>query len=391
MRVVFIETKGSVYGGQKQLLARCAEFDRRGIQYTVIHPFTDSNFAREYVELQLRGTLWQPDASRQAGVDADGVIQSPIQRVAFTFKAILKVVRSSPERVVIHSDAFDSAYLVSGLARIPGALPRRVLKVFSVNSDRYRFFSRLDRILLPSQDRLCTNSEYSRRQLEHYDWLRRFDISVCYSAIDFDALDAVASETKLPITRKSRQATVGYVGSFDRRKQLDQFVRCAIAALSEAANLGLSLHFIVFGGAKTADQESYRDEVIATIEQSGFGQQIRFAGYCTTAQIMQHTDALLCPFRHEPFGRVVPEFLYLGLEVFVIRDGGLEEAGCGFARTLDGLDGSQLQQSFLDAMTEWLDVRDSVEPDITDRRRTLRAAFGAKAIVDRELQSYAPR
>ena len=81
------------------------------------------------------------------------------------------------------------------------------MKVFSVNSDRYRFFSRLDRILLPSQDRLCTNSEYSRRQLEHYDWLRRFDISVCYSAIDFDALARIV------------HGLVEVVGELDRQSE----------------------------------------------------------------------------------------------------------------------------------------------------------------------------
>ncbi|RJS92643.1 glycosyltransferase [Salinisphaera sp. Q1T1-3] len=382
---IFIETKSAVYGGQKQLLARCKEFDKRGLDYAVIHPFRKSLFSDEYSELELKGGLIKKSASN--GRLANSKALSKISRNVFILRELFQLIRQRRGRVVIHSDAFDSAYLVSIASRVPGFIPDRVVKVFSVNSDRYRFFSRLDRALLPAQDRLCTNSEFSRDQLRRHKWLSAFDISVCYSAIDFDTLDAVLQRVPLYTAGRQGKVSIAYIGSFDRRKQLDQFARCAIAAL-RAIGSRFELEFTVFGDAKDADQASFAEEIKRDIASSGFGAQITFAGYCVPEKVVSRVDALLCPFRFEPFGRVVPEFLYLGLEVFVIRDGGLTEAGCGFARGLDALEGIPLEREFVAALSEWLVGRSRTKYELADRRKKLRAAFGSAAIVNRELKSY---
>ncbi|MES1956043.1 glycosyltransferase family 4 protein [Salinisphaera hydrothermalis] len=387
--VIFIETKRAVYGGQKQLLARCGEFDRRGIPYAVIHPFCTSLFVAEYAALDLQGDLIRPSPRSGGRLASDNAL-SKVGRSVFILRTLAQLIRQRRGRVVIHSDAFDSAYLVSIASRVPGVMPDRVVKVFSVNSDRYRFFSRLDQTLLPAQDRLCTNSEFSRAQLRRHEWLSAFDISVCYSAIDFDALDAVLRRVPPGTAGRPDKVSIGYIGSFDRRKQLDQFARCAIAAL-QAIGSRFELEFTVFGDAKDADQAAFAEEVKRDIASSGFGAQITFAGYCVPEEVVSRVDALLCPFRFEPFGRVVPEFLYLGLDVFVIRDGGLTEAGCGFARELDALEGLALERQFVAALSEWLVEPPHSTQALADRREKLRAAFGSAAIVDRELQSYVKR
>lgn len=84
--ILFIETKATVFGGQKALLARCAELDQRGLAYSIVHPFTTSDFLDQYQAQGLQGELVLPP--RKLGKAAQGVfILRKLRRMAAVGRA----------------------------------------------------------------------------------------------------------------------------------------------------------------------------------------------------------------------------------------------------------------------------------------------------------------
>lgn len=363
MNILFVETKSTVFGGQKALLARCAELDRRGVEYTVVHPYDKSIFADQYINSKCKGTLVKPSRSGNL-----------FRRAAFISASVIRICRKSSVDL-IHLDAFDSAY-VCALLKVIG-LVGSVPLVFTVRSERYVRFNIIDKIFLKIFSRIATNSEYSASLISANGGVARPEISVTYSPIDFDGIKQPARGAGMT----DRIFRIGYFGSLDRRKRLDKFIDFASRLSATAVG---KFEFYVYGLAKTKDQIAFLEEIRKKISAAALEAQITFRGYGSVSEAAGEIDVLFCPFDNEPLGRVVPEFLYAGCPVVVVDKGGLVEAGLGHAIVLEP---AREESHFEEIIGEFVaGVRDRETPE--DARLQLREFFSSSAVVDREFRVY---
>jgi glycosyltransferase involved in cell wall biosynthesis len=374
--ILFIETKNAVYGGQKALLARCGELDRLGISYLIIHPYASSEFLRQYKEKSLAGRIFRPKKNFINNIE--------IFRILFIVDYIIKITRNFPIEV-IHLEAFDSAYIVAILKKLH-FLPQ-LLTVFGISSERYFRFNKIDRVLLRWLDRYATNSEFSKSMIAQNGGINASDISVCYSPIAFSALEQYLTiEVKnLSSSRRYGQAIIGYVGSFDQRKRLDRFVDFCAALKIKRPNC--ALRFKIYGSPKNSQQKRFLETVKKQIARAHLENTFIFHSYASIDSIAGAIDVLFCPYENEPFGRVVPEFLFMGVPVVITNDGGLPEAGCGEATMLEGATEADMRTDFVTKMEQWLDGT-LTSPEPAKLRSKLIDMFGVKTVVERELTVY---
>lgn len=367
--VLFIETKATVFGGQKALLARCAELDKRGISYRIIHPFCESDFLKQYNQERLSGKIETPSH----GLKKSG-------QVLFIVKSVLRALRRQAIHT-IHCDAFDSAYIVAALRKL-GFL-RRVKLIFTVRSERYLRFNQIDRFLLKSFNQINTNSDYSRQKIEEFGGIPAHDIAVTGSPIDLDALPLLPPKGPF---NKGDTISIGYVGSFDQRKRLDRFVDFGVALHRQYPDY--KFRFLVYGEAKTSEQKNLQQDINNLIVQEEASSLFSFQGYGKPAEIAEKIDLLFCPFDNEPLGRVVPEFLFMGREVIAHNDGGLGEAGAGFTKLIQADDENGLRAAFVASAIEVIKNAPLSTAHIETVRTRLIQRFGREAVVGAEVQLY---
>lgn len=363
-KIVFIETKPSVYGGQKALLARCKALDGMCIAYTIVHPFAESRFLKEVEDLSLGGLIERPAHN----------INSRFGRIFFIFLTLWRVL-SVKTPIIIHADAFDSAYL-SILFRWMTRSNAEI--VFTIRSDRYHRFKWYDKLLLRRVGKILTNSDYSKRLISLNGGIPESVIDVCYSPIEFEHF--AKSRRDL-----GRSLTIGFVGSFEPRKRIDRFISAA-ARLSVQYD-GEQIFFKIYGDVKGKDSVKFRAGIVEMIEGFGISAQTEMAGYRPLIHIAKEVDILYCPFEKEPLGRVVPEFLFCGIPVIVVDDGGLPEAGCGFAEVLNSASDLQLELEFCEVVSAIVDNRRK-ENDLSTVRRVLLDRYSPDRIVGCEMRAY---
>ncbi|MEM6744146.1 MAG: glycosyltransferase family 4 protein [Pseudomonadota bacterium] len=368
-RLLFLEMKGTVYGGQKALLARCRELDARGLDYTILHPFRESDFIEQYQDLGLKGELV-----------AATLRWPPAARPLVTLAGCLRRLIGRRGVDAVHCEAFDAAYI----AVVARALAfSRARLIFTVRSERYLNFSALDRFFLKFVDRLATNSEFSRGKIAEGLDVAPERVAVTYSPISF--ADAKTDEEAPEATDGPSQAkAIAFVGSFEPRKKLDLFIDLGVALRKRG---GPAHRFLIFGGPKTAEQERYLRSLQARIAASGVSDAFEFCGYERVGRIARRSDLIVCPYENEPFGRVVAEFLHLGLPVLIRDSGGLAEAGLGFAAQAPGESDAEVLEAFAEAIASGRAFER--RGDLAEIRRRLDAAYSVGAVLDRELAMYA--
>lgn len=367
-KVLFIETKATVFGGQKALLARCTELDRLGIEYGIIHPFSKSDFMNQYMELGLKGKVFTPKRSL-----------NHVCQVAFILRKLCqKYTRQQTH--TIHCDAFDSAYIVAALRKI-GLLHRQKI-IFTVRSERYLRFNVLDRFLLTAFDQLCTNSDYSKAQINAAIGHLEHDIAVTYSPIDLAALPQLISAENV----SGSIVCIGYVGSFDARKRLDRFVNFGLDLMRKMPNW--TFQFKIYGEAKTPEQKALHQTIVDLIAEQHAQEAFVFEGYCPVSVIAEQIDLLFCPFDNEPLGRVVPEFLYMGRPVIAHDAGGLREAGAGYATMLLSDTEKSMSEKFCEAVQNIISGPKVDANVLNDMRQVLLSQFDRSAVVVSELAHY---
>jgi glycosyltransferase involved in cell wall biosynthesis len=132
------------------------------------------------------------------------------------------------------------------------------------------------------------------------------------------------------------------VGSFERRKQLERFIDYT-SHLASAMPYEC-FRFLIFGTSKDETQKRYVIEMQDKINALSTHNLYEFRGYKNVNEVTCSANAILCLYQDEPFGRVVAEYLYAGLPVFITIEGGLLEAGCGGANVLEGTDSDKKDQ-----------------------------------------------
>lgn len=366
--ILFVETKATVFGGQKALLARCGELDHLGIGYQVIHPHYNSDFSNQYCDLALRGELISPTRNLNKFLQALYILNK------LTSSRFMRGIKT------IHCDAFDSAYLVAGLRKLGYHKHNHI--IFTVRSERYLRFTAIDRFLLKSFNKILTNSNFSRKNISDAAGIPENEITVTASPINFSSLPTHTTSDY----SGADPVTIGYVGSFDKRKQLERFINHGLALILDKPER--RFEFQMFGEPKTEEQKKLKARMEALITASDATDQFHFSGYCPTEKISHKIDVLYCPFDNEPLGRVVPEFLYMGVPVIAHDSGGLSEAGCGYAYMVHGKTESQLRDAFLNAIDCVLTTPENSEIELHEMRQTLISRFGRAAIVSAELSEY---
>ena len=367
MKILYVETKATVFGGQKALIARCAELDRHGVSYSIIHPYHKSEFLSQFSASDLQGEIVKP------GIGLPFVLR-------YTFIVYYILVFCTFRRYnIIHLDAFDSAYVCAFLKLLGVIRGTRIL--FTIRSERYLRFTAVDRGLLRYFDRIATNSLFSARMIAAAGDVAQDRILVTYSPIAFDLINIVAKDTSTMM----RALTIGYVGSMDVRKRLDRFVHFSSHLLTNVPNV--SLRMKVYGSPKTHAQREFLDHIVSDIEKSGVSAHFEFCGYADINVVASEIDVLFCPFDNEPFGRVVPEFLYAGVPVIIVDSGGLSEAGMGIASVIAGDNDEERLASFTTIIASI--ARDPASGQISenDRQRLVRA-YSDDVVVGRELEMY---
>lgn len=368
-RIAFVETKSSVYGGQKALLARCKELDRLGTNYYIIHPFSESEFLKQARSLGVSGNIIRP-AYKCAN-------WTRVVQCLFITYQLLKLSRNRTVDI-IHTDAFDSAYIVGALRML--GVGKHMRTVFTIRSERYLRFNWIDRFLVRRLDRLCTNSHYSQRAIARASGIDTRRILVTYTPIDFTALLTKPAYRNYSFSRSS--ITLGYMGSLEPRKRLDRFIAFGERLALQSDFPDVRLH--VYGTPKQAHASEVRSASVDLATPNSCS----FHGYKTPSEAAAQVDILFCPFEHEPLGRVVAEFLYMGIPVIAMDCGGLREAGCGYAWMLDATTEDKLYQQFEEAVRTILHNGRFDDERLGLMRSALTNRFGASEVVKRELASY---
>ena len=367
--LVFIETKASVYGGQRALLTRARELDERGLPYRIIHPYHRSHFLDEATAAGLQGSLITPSHGR--------ITRSAPARAAFVVGQLTRRGQGASTSRVIHVEAFDSLYLTAPLLSI-GALRSSAL-VATVRSNRYEHFTAIDRWMLAKPHSLATNSEYSARRIADESAIPRANISVTYSPIGFADLDHMVR----PESEEQGRVRVGFIGSLEPRKRPDLFLRCVQRARLAFPDREITAE--IFGDRKPGTDHSIGIDGWRDAESEGW---VRFHGHRALADIGQMIDIALCPFQGEPFGRVVAECAYLGIPTYVRRSGGLAEAGAGLATVLpDGTD-EEFRDAVLARLATDLDRFAELRRSLLSGRSVLRDRYSVGAVLDREFGVY---
>lgn len=366
IHVMFVESKKTVFGGQKALLARCSELRSRGVGFTILHPYFDSAFTRLAERMGLLDSVLRPKA------------RNP--RIPM-LSLLLQIIRScaSLKPTHIHLDAFDSAYICIVLRCM--CLIGGPQMVFTIRSERFLRFNSIDRVLLPLFDHLATNSEYSARSIAQNARIDKDRINVTYSPIDLDKLTQLNKVYIKPL----RSLSIGYFGSMEPRKRLDRFVFLALSAL-ENLEKDVRLEMHIYGDAKEKQQAERLVAIRDLITDRGLNGQFTFHGYSDLGKAASTMDVLLCPYDNEPLGRVVPEFLWLGVPVIVNDSGGMLEAGMGAAIPLRGTE-SEKSVAFVETLRQFVENPDSLSVSLKTRE-ALFSRYAASNVVNQEVQLY---
>lgn len=312
MKVLFFETKASVYGGQQAILGRCVALKAAGVDFTVFHNSGSSEFY---------GLLTKAGLSSHVKIMAGGRLH---KFLIFRVLSLLLygILYGNSRQSIFHLDSFDTAYplLVLKICKLV-----RCNIVFTIRSERYLRFRYWDRFLLGFANKLITNSIFSKDNIEAFLDVRD-KVKVHYSPVDFYSIEKSLSQQPARGVHTVDTVHVSYVGAIERRKRLDFFVEVAKAVLKQRPDF----KFLVYGDSKDDDGDLYKAEIMSRIDEAQKTRLV-FLGYRPIADAIAQTDILICPYQNEPLGRVVPEFLYFRRQVLVSSSGGLSEAGCGYA------------------------------------------------------------
>ncbi len=355
-QILFLEPKEEVYGGQHALLQRCAYLSAQDeFEFLILHPFESSKFSLAAGGLGLEKYLRQP-WKRPA--------RSYKQGLYYFTRFLLK---ENP--AVVHVDGFDSCYLLCFL-KLLGLIRTKI--VFTLRSDRYHRFNFIDRLLLKRVNHLITNSNYSR---DHIYMSSGLNAAVHYSPIDFDSL--MVKLSAVSSLESDDKIIISYVGALEPRKNFSFFIDVAKVLIKKNSRYV----FHIYGDAKNAESIGYLKSISDGLTEVD-RLVIKFNGYVPIEHAIANTDVLLCPFKDEPLGRVVPEFLYCGKKVVVSSSGGLREAGAGYA--------SSYQE---DSLSDCVDKIESVfatnlGPAIEEVRVRLKQIFSNSSVVEKDIEVY---
>lgn len=364
MNLLFLETKPTVFGGQKALLERCKILDDLGLNYTVAHPYASSKFADSFRRSQLLGEL--ETADKKFG---------SIGRVLYIARAAHKSAKKAD--TIIHCDAFDSAYVVAALKLLK--LIRGAKLVFTIRSERYLRFGWMDRMLLAQHDKLATNSYYSKVMIESSKYVSGREVIVTYSPINFKASASTVDLDSDPVTR------IGFVGSLEPRKRLDRFVDFCSRLSASRPNERIEMS--IFGDIKKSSGSKGHNVAKSAVDFATHSPLFELKGYQSIDNILESIDIAFCPFDNEPFGRVVSELLYGGVRVIAMNSGGMSEAGGGYAEMISGPSEEDAYLQFVAAYDAI--VRSSWSSDKwSEVRASLTLRFSAATVVAKELQIY---
>jgi len=285
-----------LYGGQNALIYRCLFYNEQNINFLIYHSFKNSQFQKECKKTGI--------GHRLMALHHNKLIRK-IDPIIILF--LIKFKKIS----VVHVDSFSTAYPLALFKCL--FLLRSTKLVFTIRSDRPTKFKIIDKFLLNYIDSIVTNSEYNKRTIQASI---KKEVSIHYSPINFDNLKLLPT---------AEEFNLGYLGSIEPRKNLLFLIKAI-----KTGEIRNNPKLYIAGEAKNKIGKEY---LSCCIKEAGelLNQKIYFLGYKKPVDFAKIISILVCPFKNEPLGRVVPEFLYMGRQVVVNDTGGLFEASLGFA------------------------------------------------------------
>lgn len=171
-----------------------------------------------------------------------------------------------------------------------------------------------------------------------------------------------------------------YLGRLSPRKGVDVAVR-AVAALRDG---GLPARLDVVGEVFPG-YEWYREELAATVDRLGLGDDVRLHGFCDDVwPFIAACDVLVVPSRlDEPFGNTAVEGVLSARPVVVSRSGGLVEAVEGYAcaTLVEPDDPDALAAAVRAVVADWPRVRERAVADAaTARERHAPARYRSRIV-----------
>jgi glycosyltransferase involved in cell wall biosynthesis len=246
------------------------------------------------------------------------------------------------------ADLLHANSIRAGLVAAPRAVRGTVPAVVSVR-DRLPA-TPAARITLEVLERsgalLIANSAWTREGLRHA--AARSSALVMYPPVDLERFDPA----RAPSREVARHAlglepdgfVVAVVGQLTPWKGQDLAIR-AVARLAEEDVTLLVVGEVTFDGPNTRlDNSAFEREIRTLAAELGVASQVRFLGHRDDVEaVLAAVDVLALPSRDEPFGRVVPEALAMGVPVLATTRGGPAEV------VRSDLEGYLLEPSDLDA------------------------------------------
>lgn len=352
MRILFWEDKPNVYGGQRALISRCRRLCERKIQLEIFHSHKKSRFLAECCKLGLR---------RNVRILPAASFFSPVIHALWVL-----YYAHVGKYDIIHLDSFSTAYPISLLRWLTKV---NVRVVFTVRSDRFLRFGWFDRLLLQGVNQIVANSEFTRRGVMPH--VSQNDIPVHFSPIVFGRNRGDRHK------QNDSRLDLGYIGSIEPRKNL---LFLLDALLKNQSRLG-PFQLLVGGTPKSRTDNRYYKECLKKAEKHD---NIRFLGYVAPSALSSKISVLVCPYRDEPLGRVVPEFLYLGVPVVTSDSGGLQESSLGYAHIYKNDDQNDLIKGILLAGQE----REQRSLNKEEVRQRISEYFSYKRIGDMDIELY---
>lgn len=339
-----------MYGGQYALLERIKLLELWNHNYLV---FLNKNS-------KIEKELSEINPDKVKALDDNRIVN------ALKIGSFLRKLHSKKNKIIIHTESFDTAYLLFLVIRI---FQLNIQHVFSFRSNRFERLNFIDFFILKRIDVLLTNSEFSRYQIKSQNISVK---DVTYTPIDF-------TEIEFDAKKSYSNDVLVTVCSIERRKNILFLIKAISQYVKEE---GRKVKLVIYGESKDTNGELYLKEIMEYIEANEI-KFVSFEGYANKKEIFREPKIFVAPFVNEPLGRVVAEAIYAGFKTIVSTSGGLKEASCGYADEYEHNDIDSCVCSIKKAVEN-----ESLHYSIAEARKKLSSKFSSANIVAREIMHY---